>query len=99
MRKSNNTQTGRMEPKQSFAQRRRASLARAEVLMAEMDQEILNVNTLYEMYKQQFVQVKVANPQSPRLQALNIIVNKLAMAVNDCTAARKKIRSTARNLG
>ena len=89
----------RTEPKQTYAQRRRTSLANAEILMAEVDAEIAGVNHLYEKYRQQFMQLKVTNPNSPRLMALNIIVNKLAMAVNETTAARKKIRSTARNLG
>lgn len=65
--------------------------------VAEVDAEINTLNTLYDNYRRRFFQLRLAEPHSPRLVTLNIVLNKLALAVTDCQKERNRLQAESRN--
>lgn len=65
--------------------------------VAEVDAEITTLNALYDGYRQKFFQLRTVNPRSARLTTLNIVLNKLALAVTDCQKERNRLEAESRN--
>lgn len=81
----------------SLNERRELHIRKVDGQVNEMKQGINEIVKLYESHKEQFMNIKVTNPDDPRLATLNILINSLAIAINDQTQAARKLRGTRRN--
>lgn len=84
----------RSAPSLTERSRLQASKVRNELAEAQKDME--SINTVYENYKAQFMRLKVSDPNSLRLKALNVVVNNLALALNNYAKECIRIKGAVR---
>lgn len=80
----------------SLAERGRIQAAKVQNELAAAEQDIQRINAMYESYKTQLTRLRVNDPHSLRLKALNVVVNNLALALNNYAKECVRIKGAAR---